>query len=193
MAGPVDGTSYSVGTVVSGYTIKAISETGGAELSGLTAGKLYQVICWPFKGSGGSENYKTDGTPKTANFNTLFTEPSNHPSGLTGNWNAGPPYTHIAVSWSAPGGGASGYILVRKAFGQVDWTPTDGTTYTEGQNYGGNIIVAVQAGTSKNDTGAFVAVDNYYAVFAYNGSGSGINYKQTPASGIQIIKVDAIG
>lgn len=183
---PADGTSYSSGETFGDWTAKLTSATGSGTISGLAANTTYTVSCWPVAGTGGAQNYKTDGSPLSSSIYTLVSEPTNQATNLTGAWDG---YTHIDLSWDASVGGADGYLLVRRELYHVDWTPTDGTSYSEGATYGSNVIVAVQAGTTKEDSTAWLVVDNYYAVFPFNGSGSSINYKTSGT--VARVKVDA--
>ena len=75
--------------------------------------------------------------------------------------------------------GAQGYLVVRSS-SPIGFTPQDGVTYQKGQGVGTDIkVFAVGPGSSAAIKEVLGGATYHFAIFAYNGSGSGINYKNT--------------
>ncbi len=93
------------------------------------------------------------------------------------------------------GGDGAGRILIAKAESAADFTPVNGTAY-EGvnSNFGlafdqgsGNKVVYDGSGNSVTVTGLLSSTTYHFAVYEYNGSGSGISYLTTaPGTGNQL-------
>ncbi|MFN8340232.1 MAG: fibronectin type III domain-containing protein [Cyclobacteriaceae bacterium] len=78
----------------------------------------------------------------------------------------------------------TGYIAVRKAGSLPTTDPVDGITYTEGQTLGDGTVAFVGTATGFEQTGLTPGTTYYLKVYAYNGSGTAINYRPTsPLSG----------
>ncbi len=96
--------------------------------------------------------------------------------------------TSIQVSFSSQGNGI-GKILFVKAGSPVDELPQGGVTYAANanfnlaQNVNGNRVVYDGVATSVIITGLQPNTTYHFRAFAYNGSGSNINYLTTTVSG----------
>jgi hypothetical protein len=78
----------------------------------------------------------------------------------------------LALSWDAVGG-ASGYVVVRKASSAPTFTPVDGTAYTTDATVAsGEVAAYVGTATSFIDDGLTPDTAYYYALFAYDGAGN---------------------
>jgi len=104
-------------------------------------------------------------------------EPSSPPSNLT--------YTEITEnslrgSFVPPPQSVAGYLVLRTLREGVSVFPDDRTTYTVGSKLGNATVVHSGSGTSFEDTGLLSCGRYHYTVFAYNGSGSSINYLRRP-------------
>lgn len=74
---------------------------------------------------------------------------------------------------------AQGYLVLRSQ-SPITFTPQDGTVYQKGQGVGsGAKVFFVGAGSSTAIKEVLGGTTYYFAVFAYNGSGSGTDYKNT--------------
>jgi hypothetical protein len=85
----------------------------------------------------------------------------------------------VSLAFAAANPVADGYLVVRKQGSAINEVPTDGKNYVAGDSVGSTKVVfsGPATGTAVNN---IVAGSNYYfAVFAYNGSGQLINYKQS--------------
>jgi len=94
------------------------------------------------------------------------------------------------VAFTAPSTAPSGYLVLRKEGGTVTALPVDGNTYTPSTSIGDSEVVYSGNATSFDQTSLKMGVTYHYAVFAYNGSGSGTNYNPTnPLRGSQLVPI----
>jgi hypothetical protein len=75
------------------------------------------------------------------------------------------PSNRIDVHWQNIG--ATGYVLIRKQGGPVDWIPGSGTSYTAGAQ-GTSTILYVGTNIDFADTGIDLTKSYHYAVYAYD-------------------------
>lgn len=75
--------------------------------------------------------------------------------------------------------GASGYLVLRKKGSAITGIPVDGTAYLRGDIVGDAQVVYSSNATSFVPNNIVASTGYYFAVFAYNGSGSNINYLTT--------------
>jgi photosystem II stability/assembly factor-like uncharacterized protein len=100
--------------------------------------------------------------------------------------------TSMSVSFTAASGSPAGYIALRKAGSAPTEVPTDGTTYTAGASVGTSTVAYSGSATSFNNSGLSSSTNYHFAIFAYNGSGSSINYLTTnPLTGSQATSAPA--
>lgn len=85
--------------------------------------------------------------------------------------------TSYSFGMGFTGSGATGY-LVHKSDVLSTWEPVDGATYEKGQGIGGGKLLAVGENTIFNVREILEGTKYYFKVFAYNGTGAGINYRQ---------------
>jgi hypothetical protein len=118
---------------------------------------------------------------------TLASQPIAQPTNLYfTNTGASSPFNIVSNFTAATS--AAGYIVVRKTGAAPSFVPVDGTSYSAGPQ-GSDEIVYVGNLTSATDYAVTDAVDYYYAIYAYNGSGGTINYLTTsPLTGNAINK-----
>ncbi len=74
---------------------------------------------------------------------------------------------------------ASGYLVLRKKGSAITGVPVDGTAYLRGDIVGDAQVVYSSNATSFVPNNIVASTGYYFAVFAYNGSGSNINYLTT--------------
>lgn len=72
---------------------------------------------------------------------------------------------------------ADGFLVIR-GNAPVQFVPTDGIVYQKGQGVGNSKVVSAGAFTSVYVREVLESSKYYFAVFAYNGSGSSVNYRQ---------------
>jgi hypothetical protein len=123
-------------------------------------------------------------------FTTLKAEPSAQATSLV--------FSSITTSafstaFSAATGSPDGYLVIRSTSASLSADPVDGTTYTAGNSLGGGTIVSVGSTISGISNTSLSAGTTYYTfVFAYNNSGSNIDYRTTsPLSASTITLTDA--
>lgn len=79
---------------------------------------------------------------------------------------------------------ADGFIMIRSRNGVPTSAPVDGVTYQRGDQIGNAKVLTTGLTTSFVVDGTKAGEINHIQVFAYNGSGAGINYRQVaPLSG----------
>jgi hypothetical protein len=79
---------------------------------------------------------------------------------------------------------ADGYLVVRSVGQPVSFVPADNTSYETGQGVGNGKVVSTGGIYFFNIKNVVENTAYYFSVFAYNGSGININYKQdNPLSG----------
>jgi len=170
-------------TIVSSSISGAATSASSTGLSALTA---YNYLLVPFTWDGSNAstyNYLTTSAP-IANATTFASLPIAQPSGLSF---TAVTATTITTSWTAAGGGPSGYIVLRSTGSAPDTDPVSGTSYTAGNTLGNATVVYVGAPvTTGAQTGLVDGTTYFYEVYSYNGSGSTRNYLTTsPLSGSQ--------
>lgn len=122
---------------------------------------------------------------------SIATEPTAQPTDLffshTGSG------TYNALGRFTASASATDYLVVRNTGSAPTFTPVDGTAYTAGSQTGGEIVYA---GSAVNFTESAVTTDlaYHYAIYAFNGSGSTINYLTTsPLTGVAFARSAASG
>ena len=179
-AAPTAGANTTiVSSSVSGATTSASS-------SGLAAITAYNYLLVPFTWDGvnaSTYNYLTTSAP-IANATTFASLPVAQPTVLT---HSAVTATTITTSWTAAGGGPSGYIVLRSTGSAPDTDPVSGTSYTAGNTLGNATVAFVGAAiTTGAQTGLVDGTTYYYEVYSYNGTGSTRNYLTTsPLGGTQ--------
>ncbi|MCO5268605.1 MAG: endonuclease [Brumimicrobium sp.] len=72
-----------------------------------------------------------------------------------------------------------GYLILRKKGSPITEVPVDGTTYNAGDVIGGAKVLKSTNNTTFYPNDIIAGTDYYFAVFSYNGLGSGRNYLTT--------------
>jgi ELWxxDGT repeat protein len=180
---PLDGTGYVTGAVLGSSAIVLAGNIVSLPIAetGLSAGTVYHYAVYGYNGSGSSTyNYNTT-SGLTGFTTTLVAEPSAQPGALT--------FSNIAsasatVSYPAALGSPTGYLVILRPDVQPSSGPVDGTAYSTGSPLGGGVVVYVGPGITFNDIGLLPEKTYFYQVYAFNGSGSSINYLNAdPTSG----------
>lgn len=84
----------------------------------------------------------------------------------------------VVTSFTQPTPNPSGYLII-KSTAPITFVPVDGTTYEKGQGLGnGAKVMYVGANNILSVREILEGTTYYFNVFAYNGSGANINYKQ---------------
>jgi hypothetical protein len=123
-------------------------------------------------------------------FTTLKAEPSAQPTSLVF---SSVTTTSFNTAFTAATGSPDGYLVIRSTSASLSADPVDGTTYTSGNSLGGGTVVSVGSTISGISNTSLSAGTTYYTfVFAYNNSGSNIDYRTTsPLSASTITLTDA--
>ena len=86
--------------------------------------------------------------------------------------------TSYSMSLNFTGNGSAGYMVVRTEQ-PISADPVDGTTYEKGEGFGGGKVISFGTSTGMNVRNVLEGTKYYYTVYAYNGTGANINYRQT--------------
>ncbi len=187
---PTDGLYYEVsdsfsnGSQIGATGVYVVYRGTGTSttVNKLDPATVYHFTALELNGSGGyAENYYTTSAP-TATDTTWESEPTVAASGLTV---SGYTTSTLDLSWTS--GNGARRIVVAKAAGAVDGTPSDGSDYTDGaftagDDLGsGNIVVYDGTGNSATVTGLDPNVVYHFAVYEYNGTFGSTNYKTDSA------------
>ena len=106
---------------------------------------------------------------------SFATEPTAQPTNLT--FSNVKTYRLNGSFTAAPG--VTGYLVLRKKGSPITGVPADGTAYLRGDIVGDAQVVFSANSTSFIPNNIVASTGYYFAVFAYNGSGSNINYLTT--------------
>jgi Lamin Tail Domain len=168
---PIDGTSYMGsalgGTVIYQDVTEAFSHTG------LNAGTTYYYKAW--SNDAGDDKYSTG---VTASATTIKAEPSNHPSTFASTSD----HNSITVTWADNDGAviADGFLIKASSSTIEDIPPAvDGTAEADDTDLSdGSAIVNISHGTGTYTfTGLTSETMYYFVIWAYNNSGTTIDYK----------------
>lgn len=168
---PQNGIGYTDGEVLpDGSVVQyAIAPSSG------TVGSLYpgidyhvQVYAYNNDGNGGAFNYYK--TPSEGDILTtgtaLTTTPTSQPSNLQFDYNGG---VYLTVSFDAASDNPTNYLVLRDTSAYPTYTPTDGTDYTVGAQFGDATVAYSGSSTSFEDDGAVLDGSvYYYSVYSYN-------------------------
>lgn len=90
------------------------------------------------------------------------------------------------VSYTAASGAPNGYLVLRSSLALPNTPPTDGTAYSVGDAIGNAKVAYVGAATTFQQKSVVASTTYYYAIYAYNGSLTSTDYRQTsPLTGSQ--------
>ncbi len=192
-ASPVDGTAYAAAAnfgsapVVSG-TVRAVylGSDSVFTITGLSTGVTYHFAVYEYSGSGSVIDYKTT-TPATGSATTGASEPTVAASAVQFRSVGANGFT---VRWT--NGNGSSRVVIARAGSAVSAVPADAAAYTANALFGsgqqistGQFVVYNGTADSVVLTGLNQNTRYYFAVYEYNGTGGGINYLATAATGNQ--------
>jgi len=103
----------------------------------------------------------------------LATEPASQPTNLI----FSTVKTYRLRGSFTPVSGVEGYLVLRKKGSPITGIPVDGTVYERGDIVGDGQVVFSSNATNLNPNNIKANETYYFAVFAYNGSGTNRNYK----------------
>ncbi len=120
-------------------------------------------------------NFYSSGATSSAT--TAKAEPASQPTSLVFSSQS---INSFNTAFTAASGSPDGYIVIRSTSSSLSASPVDGTTYTQGGSLGGGTIASVGATVSGISNASLSIGTTYYTfVFAYNNSGSIIDYNTT--------------
>ncbi len=169
---PADGTSYSAGNMIGDGQVVYTGNATGFNDSGLNPATAYYYKIFAYNGEAIHVNYLTSLAPLAGNTVTLALQPANQPTQLT--------FFNItnnsfSASFKSALDEPTGYLVLRNSGSVPSFVPSDGTAYTESQILGDSYVSYIGPDTTFEESG--LAQGTYfYAIYAYNGTGSSINY-----------------
>jgi gliding motility-associated-like protein len=185
-AWPVDNTGYTPGAFGSGSNlgggnfVVAQGNSSSFHIGGLQPNTTYHLAVVEFNGTGASALYQLPALVATANRATL-SAPTQGTSGFFGSAITG---NRLTLSWT--NGNGAGRLIIAKAGSPVDVTPANLTDYVahthfgSGSNFGGgNFAVFDGSGASIGLSNLQPGITYHFALFEYNGFGSGKVYLTT--------------
>jgi hypothetical protein len=182
----VDGTTYTVGNLFGTSRIVYVGGSTTFTSSGLSPGVVYHYDVFSYNGTGGTINYLPT-SPLEGSRTTLAADPVAQPSALSfSNITS----ASLSISFAAATGPVTGYVVLQKAGSSPTEVPVDGTTYVQGADLGTSKIISVGSALTVATSGLSSGTTYYFDVFAFNGSGSSINYlTNAPLEGTQFTLV----
>ncbi len=113
--------------------------------------------------------------------------PQDLPPGPVTNLTATIDDTAIDLAWTNPSDADLANVMIVLGAAPVTFTPTDGTTYTEGQDLGnGETVLYIGTATSTTQQPTFAGVEYDYAVFAIDAAGQFSSATTTSATRIAL-------
>ncbi|XZF16370.1 T9SS type A sorting domain-containing protein [Chitinophagaceae bacterium MMS25-I14] len=100
--------------------------------------------------------------------------------------------TQTNVSFTAPAGGASGYIAVATTIPPLTASPANGTAYNVTSTIGGGTVIYKGTATSFSATGLNPLLDYYYYIFAYNDNCTGGPVYSTSLNGVDSLPAPVV-
>lgn len=158
-----------------------VAGTNQYDWTGLDASTQYDFIIYPYNGTSSSINFKITSAP-TASATTLSTPPTNQPTGFSATTLSA---TSIRLDWTEPTVGTlpSNYLIVAKKSSGNFPAVTNGTELPDDNDFEDinlNGAVNVAYGISEYEwTGLDPQTSYDFKIYAYNGSGTTINYNPT--------------
>ena len=182
---PRDSTEYSVGESYGGQTI--VSSFGGRTFTdrrqfGVGDLELNQTLVYDvyaYNGFGKGRNYLTN-NPLTDTVRTFFNTPDTIPSNLMLNFST---TATPRVTFSYQENSVEDWYVVLRRTSEVKATaPVDGQTYTPGQDYNGQKVVAVVSGSNGIDINVPLNTTLRYDVYSFKGRAELSKYSKTALS-----------
>lgn len=176
-AAPVSGTAYTADLDwasaaqinTNNRVVFRAAGTSAGPVTGLTAETQYTLTAYEYNATG--DCYNTTSAPTTTRW-TLSTEPTAHASTFT---STASNYNQIDLTYTVPGSGADGYVILRRDDGAAPTTTgiTDGVAPASWSLPSGTTIVNANAtGTSWNNTGLSGSTSYCYLLIPFNWNGT---------------------
>lgn len=172
---PVDNLSYTVGTTIGDATVVSSgSSTTFTDNNSTLPGTTYYYSVYAYNSYNGAYNYNLNAPLQGFE----ATEPVAPPSALVfSNLTA----TSVDLTYTPPVGVVDGYLVLRST--STNAAPTDGVSYTSGNSIGASTVAYVGPLVTFSDTGLPPNQTYAYNIYAYAGSGNGINYTSVSLAG----------
>jgi hypothetical protein len=167
---PQANTEYTLAEVLSDGIVAYVGPDLTFPETGLTSNTQYFYDIFSFNQADGFTAYRTT-SPLEGSVRTVAIQPTAQPTNLEFSTITD---TGLEASFTPPAGGADGYIVLRQVDTAPVAAPVDGTTYTT--VVGSNTVAYQGADPFFTQTGLTENTHYFYAVFAFNGAGAGINY-----------------
>jgi hypothetical protein len=170
----VPNSNYGQGSQIgSGFVVG--NGSGTIAVTGLSPATPYYFQVYDFNGSGGTQNYlTTTSATNPLSQNTLATAPASQATNLSF---SNPTSSSVTVSFNAAAGSPAGYLVIRSAGSASSAQPVNTVSYSTGAHLGTTTVASVGSSLSFLDSGLPTDTKYFYSVFAFNGSGTSLNYQ----------------
>ncbi len=186
---PVDGTTYTVGNTIGSSRVSFIGAGITFNETGLTEDTEYFYDIFSYNGSGATINYNTVSPLEGSRFTIEATEPASASTAMVFS-----SITNNSITVNFTNGPGESRIVVVRQGSAVNFSPTDGTSYSANGDYAaGSEVGPGGAGNKVVGSGSGPIVVSglngdavyHFAVFEVNGTlGSGAeNYRTTALTG----------
>jgi|GEM_PF-2879011 len=158
-----------------------VGNANNISIEGLQPASSYKAVVFSYNDIGAYIAYQTDTASNVLFFETLALEPTDDPSGLI--------LTEVQedtlnFSFLPSLQNDDGYLVVRRQ--TAPELPIDGTSYTVNDMLGAQLVSFVGPNVSFTQTGLQPLTTYTFDIYAYNGSGTNINYLQSPALTVEV-------
>jgi surface protein len=178
---PTDGEKYIIGETIGNSELVFFGASNSFTESELNSETSYFYHIITVAGDGPFTNYST-GNYFTLATSTLAVEPANQPTSINFQDVS---FNNLKVLFST--NGADGYLVIGRNGEAVDFVPEDGVTYELDDFVGSNTdqVILGNSGVTNISHINLTSGDTYhYAIYAFNGSGTTINYNiESPLRG----------
>jgi len=178
---PANNATYTLNQNVGDGVVAYVGPNFLFNEAGLTPDTQYFYKVFAYNQVSTSISYLT-ASPLQNNVKTVALEPTAQPTNLQF---SAVTDVGFSVNFTADTGSPTGYLVLRKTGSAPTEVPVDGTTYTT--TIGTDAVVHNAAATNFSQTGLTQNTEYFYTVYAYNGSGTSLNYRAVaPLQGSQL-------
>jgi hypothetical protein len=180
---PVNNTTYSLSQTVGDGQVVYVGTDLLFNQAGLSPDTQYFYDVFAYNISSSFTTYHT--TPLEGSVTTIAVQPTAQATNIQF---SAVTDVSMTVTFDAATGSPAGYLVLMKPGSAPTSSPADGTVYTT--NVGADIVVHNGMANSFSISGLNANTEYHFAIYAYNGSGSSINYfSASPLRGMQLTPI----
>jgi endonuclease I len=169
---PTNGTAYTTGQVLGNAVVRSAGSATSINDVALNANTTYYYFVFAYneENCSGGPNYLS--ASENGSVTTASPAPCTTPAATVSNLVLTAGSTSISGTFTAAAG-ANRYLTVRSLNPTITFVPTNGITYSAGQTFGTETIVAYTANTNFSASGLTANTTYYFFIFSANGDCSG--------------------